>query len=177
MSEAHAFDYADILDRRLQSLSERTRHYPRAVNEALGDHDFYAMSGRVTKVVGTIIYAIVSDVQVGEIVELYTRATGVRLLAEVVGFLDEEALLSPIGETQGVAPKTEVHPTGRVQNVPVGEGLLGRVMDGLGNFIDGKPDHFQPETHYPVYQEPPDPMTRRVIDSPLSMGVRAIDGL
>ena len=61
--------------------------------------------------------------------------------------------------------------------MPVGEGLKGRVLDGLCNFIDGKTDPFVPETTYPVYQEPPDPMTRRVIDKPLSMGVRAIDGM
>ena len=158
-------------------IQHRMDSFCGAIRETVGEHDFYAMSGRVTKVVGTIIYAVVKDVQVGEIVQLYTRETGARLLAEVVGFLDSEALLSPIGETQGVAPKTEVYPTGRVQRVPVGEGLRGRVLDGLGNFIDGKDTPFVAETSYPVYQNPPDPMTRRIIDTPLPTGIRAIDGL
>ena len=137
----------------------------------------YAVTGRVRKVVGTIIYAAVPDVQVGEIVELVTRATGARLFAECVGFLNEEALLSPIGETQGVSPRTEVRRTGRVQSVAVGPDLLGRVIDGMGNFIDGSPRPFAPAAHYPVYQAPPDPMTRRVIDRPLPLGLRALDGI
>ncbi|MEM9787163.1 MAG: FliI/YscN family ATPase, partial [Pseudomonadota bacterium] len=160
----------DLINQRIGSLGG-------ALRETIADNDLYAMSGRVTKVIGTIIYAVVKDVQVGEIVELFTRETGARLLAEVVGFLNNEALLSPIGETQGVAPKTEVYPTGRVQRVPVGEGLRGRVLDGLGNFIDGKDTPFVAETTYPVYQDPPDPMTRRIIDTPLPTGIRAIDGL
>ena len=137
----------------------------------------FAMTGRVRKVVGTIIHAAVADVQVGEIVELYTRSTGARLMAECVGFLNEEALLSPIVETQGVSPQTEVHRTGRVQTVAVGSGLKGRVLDGLGNFVDGKSEPFTPEIFYPVYNEPPDPMKRRVIDASLPTGLRAIDGM
>lgn len=137
----------------------------------------YVVTGRVRKVVGTIIHAAVPNVQVGEIVELVTRSTGHRLLAECVGFLDEEALLSPIGETQGVSPRTEVRRTGRVQSVGVGPGLKGRVLDGLGQFVDGKSDVFEPETFYPVYKDPPDPMKRRVIDTALPLGIRALDGL
>ena len=162
---------------RLDQITQRIGSLGGALRETIADNDLYAMSGRGTKVIGTIIYAVVKDVQVGEIVELFTRETGARLLAEVVGFLNNEALLSPIGETQGVAPKTEVYPTGRVQRVPVGQGLRGRVLDGLGNFIDGKDTPFVAETTYPVYQDPPDPMTRRIIDTPLPTGIRAIDGL
>lgn len=148
-----------------------------AMAQRLGQFRAFTLTGRVRKVVGTIIHAAVRDVQVGEIVELHTRSNGTRLLAECVGFLDEEALLSPIGDTQGVSPQTEVHRTGRVQSVPVGPGLKGRVLDGMGRFIDGKTTPFTPETFYPVYQDPPDPMKRRVIDTPLSMGVRALDGM
>src|SRR5690606_25153348 len=89
----------------------------------------------------------------------------------------EEALLSPIGDTQGISPQTEVRRTGRVQQIGVGPGLMGRVVDGLGNFVDGKDEPFVPETFYPVYQEPPAPMTRRIIDSPLPLGTRAIDAM
>ena len=137
----------------------------------------YAATGRVRKVVGTIIHAAVPEIQVGEIVELFTRASNTRLLAECVGFLNEEALLSPIGETQGISPRTEVRRTGRVQSVGVGPDLRGRVLDGLGNFIDDKNEPFVPDAFYPVYQVPPDPMRRRLIKDPLPLGVRAIDGL
>ncbi|MEN3386718.1 MAG: synthase in type secretion protein [Hyphomicrobiales bacterium] len=147
------------------------------LDQRVSNFQAFNLTGRVRKVVGTIIHAAVPDVQVGEIVELYTRSNGTRLLAECVGFLNEEALLSPIGETQGISPRTEVRRTGRVQSIAVGPGLKGRVLDGLGNFIDGKPDAFTPEAWYPVYQEPPDPMKRRVIDRPLPMGLRAFDAL
>jgi len=147
------------------------------LNKRVAGFEAFNLTGRVRKVVGTIIHAAVPDVQVGEIVELYTRSNGARLFAECVGFLNEEALLSPIGETQGVSPRTEVRRTGRVQSVAVGAGLKGRVLDGLGNFIDGKTDEFVAETWYPVYQDPPDPMKRRVIDSALPMGLRVLDAL
>ncbi|WP_315901477.1 type III secretion system ATPase SctN [Prosthecodimorpha staleyi] len=153
------------------------KRMPAVLDERVGEFRPFGLTGRVRKVVGTIIHASVPEIQVGEIVELYTRQTGGRLMAECVGFLDDQALLSPIGETQGVSPKTEVRLTGRVQSVAVGPGLMGRVIDGLGNFVDGLDRPFEPETHYPVYQNPPDPMKRRVIDEPISMGVRAIDAM
>jgi type III secretion protein N (ATPase) len=64
-----------------------------------------------------------------------------------------------------------------VQSVVVGPQLKGRVLDGFGNFLDGLDTPFHPEDRYPVYQSPPDPMKRRIIEHPLSLGVRAIDGL
>ncbi|WP_275585269.1 type III secretion system ATPase SctN [Pseudooceanicola aestuarii] len=158
-------------------IAARIDAMPDRMSRRLAQFQPYRMTGRVQKVVGTIIHAIAPDVQIGELCDLYNRETGHHLAAEVVGFLGREALLSPIGETQGVSPSTEVVPTGRVQSVPVGEGLRGRVLDGFGNFIDGRDDPFVPETHYPVYQAPPDPMTRRIISEPLSLGVRAIDGM
>jgi len=164
-----------------QERSRRIAAHIAAVPEriAAGVERFtpFSLTGRVRKVVGIIIHAAVPDVQVGEIVELYNRTAGTHLLAECVGFLNEEALLSPIGETQGVSPQTEVRRTGRVQQVAVGSGLMGRVLDGLCNFVDGKDEPFTPEAWYPVYQVPPEPMTRRIIDSPVSLGVRAIDAM
>lgn len=143
----------------------------------LSNFEAFTLTGRVRKVVGTIIHASIPDVQVGEIAELYSQSNGVSLLAECVGFLNEEALFCPLGETQGVSPRTEVRRTGMVQSVAVGPGLKGRVLDGLGNFIDGKADPFEAETWYPVHKSAPEPMKRRVIEKPLSMGLRAIDAL
>ena len=163
-------DHAKLIDHRFQGIAERLRGKARGVLP-------FRMTGRVRKVVGTIIHAVAPDVQIGELVNLHTRETGHRLAAEVVGFVGAEALLSPIGDTMGVSPNTEVLPTGCVQSVAVGPGLIGRVLDGFGNFIDGKTDPFEPETFYPVYRASPDPMTRRIISEPISMGVRAIDGM
>lgn len=176
MTEARC-DTARAVDAKRQLLERRLERFVPALTASVGEYEPYTMSGRVTKVVGTIVHATVVNVLVGEIVELYTRATRQRLKAEVVGFLNKEALLSPFGETHGVAPHTEVYATGEVLKVPVGDQLLGRVLDGLGNFIDGSNEVFQPDTYYPVYQSPPNPMKRRVINSPISTGIRAIDGL
>lgn len=179
MTRAERFDepYADLTAERRDRIRGAVDGLRNRLNAELERSVPFAVIGRVRKVVGTIIHAAVPEIQVGEIVELVTRSTGTRLLAECVGFLDEEALLSPIGETQGVSPRTEVRRTGRVQAVAVGPGLKGRVIDGLGQFVDGRSEPFVAEAYYPVYQDPPDPMKRRVIDKPLPLGLRALDGI
>ncbi|KZK81536.1 putative ATP synthase YscN [Pseudovibrio sp. Ad13] len=174
---ASLIEPAEHVEDRRNQIGSGVPRLGRALVKAATDVDPYPLTGRVRKVVGTLIHAVVPKVEIGEIAELYTRSTGRKLMAEVVGFHDDEALLSPIGELYGVGPDTEVRPTGHVQSVPVGDGLLGRVLDGMGNFIDGLDREFTPATHYPVNQEPPDPMQRRIIDKPLPMGVRAIDSM
>lgn len=168
---------AELRRQRRGQIDSKLTGIPERLNRKSLGFMPYRLTGRVKKVVGTIIHAVAPDVQIGELVDLYTRETGHHLAAEVVGFLGREALLSPIGETHGVSPSTEVVPTGRIQSVAVGPGLKGRVLDGFGNFIDGKEERFEAETYYPVYQAPPDPMKRRIIKDPLSLGVRAIDGM
>lgn len=132
--------------------------------------------GRVEQVVGTIIRAVVPGVKVGELCILRNPWEDFTLKAEVVGFVRNVALLSPLGSCQGVSPATEVIPTGEILSVPVGEELLGRVLDGLGQPIDGGPA-LKTRHHYPVFAEAPNPMTRKIISRPLSLGLRAIDGM
>ena len=105
--------------------------------------------GRVEQVVGTIIRAVVPGVKVGELCILRNPWENFTLKAEVVGFVRNVALLSPLGSCQGVSPATEVIPTGEILSVPVGEELLGRVLDGLGQPIDGGPP-LKTRHHYPV---------------------------
>ena len=103
---------------------------------------------------GTIIKAVVPGVKIGELVTLKNPWEEFELKAEVVGFSKQAALLTPLGEMQGISSSTEVIPSGQVHMVPVGTSLLGRVLDGLGNPIDSKgPLHA--EDHYPVYNDPP----------------------
>lgn len=132
--------------------------------------------GRVEQVVGTIIRAIVPGVKVGELCILRNPWENWELRAEVVGFIKQVALLTPLGDLQGISPATEVIPTGTIHSVPVGECLLGRVLDGLGNPIDGG-EPLRPRGFYPVYADPPNPMTRKIIDKPISLGLRVIDGV
>ncbi|MBB3950321.1 type III secretion system ATPase SctN [Aureimonas jatrophae] len=177
MIRAELTGMAELAAERRERIARRIGATPARIATEIARFQPFGVTGRVRKVVGTIIHAAVAEIQVGEIVELVNRRAGTRLYAECVGFLDEEALLSPIGETQGVSPQTEVHRTGRVQQIGVGPGLKGRVLDGMGNFVDGLDTPFQPLAYYPVYQDPPDPMKRRVIDKPLPLGLRALDGI
>lgn len=132
--------------------------------------------GRVEQVVGTIIRAIVPGVKVGELCILRNPWENWELKAEVVGFIKQVALLTPLGDLQGISPATEVIPTGTIHSVPVGECLLGRVLNGLGDPIDGGAP-LKPKGFYPVYADPPNPMTRKIIDKPISLGLRVIDGV
>lgn len=145
---------------------------------ALEDMPTLAITGRVTQVVGTIIKAVVPSVKIGEVCILRDPGQDFEMKAEVVGFVRDAALLTPIGDMYGISASTEVTPTGRAHMVPVGDGLLGRVLDGLGQPLDE--DTHGPlvaDKFYPVFAEAPDPMTRRIIKEPMPLGVRAIDAL
>lgn len=146
------------------------------LDEAIRDVTTIEVRGRVEQVVGTIIRAVVPGVRMGELCILRNPWEKWSLKAEVVGFVKNIALLSPLGSMQGISPATEVFPTGEILSVPVGEELLGRVVDGLGQPMDGGPE-FRTRTHYPIFSEAPNPMTRKMIDHPITLGLRAIDGV
>jgi type III secretion protein N (ATPase) len=83
----------------------------------------------------------------------------------------------PLGDPGGLSPETEVIPSGKTHEVAVGDGLLGRVLDGLGNFMDNRKAEFIPEAVYPANGRPPSPLSRQLVSRPLCLGVRAIDAL
>ncbi len=137
--------------------------------------------GRVTEVTGLVVRARMPGVRVGELCWLEPPPRGDQksfpVRAEVVGFEGGEVFLMTLGETEGIGPDTEVRATGEVLQVPVGPGLLGRVLDGLGRPIDGLGAIEESELErYPVYAAPPDPMQRQRILDPFETGVRALDG-
>ncbi len=134
---------------------------------------FDKLNGRVSKVIGLTIESRGPDASLGELCKMFTR-DGRRILAEVVGFRDEDVLLMPLEDATGLKPGCEVVSTGRIVDVGVGEGLKGRVLDGLGRPIDGKP--FIPEKRYPIVNESPHPLRRKRIKQPIPTGIRSIDG-
>lgn len=145
---------------------------------AIQDTPTLAIKGRVTQVIGTIIKAVVPAVKIGEVCILRQPGEDFEMKAEVVGFLKDAALLTPIGDMYGISATTEVMPTGRAHMVPVGNGLLGRVLDGLGQPMDFEErGPLEADRFYPVFADAPDPMKRRIIKDPLPLGVRAIDSL
>ena len=148
------------------------------LDRAVEDAQPVEIKGRVIQVVGTIIKAAVPGVKIGEVCLLRNPWEDFTVQAEVVGFTKEAALLTALGQMTGISAQTEVIPTRHVQMVPVGDSLLGRVVDGLGHPIDGETKGpIRPETYYPVFAQPPNPLERRVISQPISLGIRAIDGL
>ena len=141
--------------------------------EALENVDSLAVYGRVAQAVGTVIEGYGPVTSIGEMGEVIREDGEGRVLAEVVGFRGEWLLLMPLGEMRGIGPTSRLVMTGRQASVPVGTGLLGRVLDGLGTPIDGR-GPIQADLQYPLYADPINPLRRRRIDQPFDVGVRAI---
>ena len=148
-----------------------------AATEVLDATPSLVVRGRVLQVVGTIIRASALGARIGDLVMLRNPGEAEDIPAEVVGLQRDAAILTPLGDIRGISTLTEVLPTGQQHLAPVGMGLLGRVLDGMGRPLDtGTRGPLQPDDYAPVFAEAPDPMTRRVIDRPMPLGVRALDG-
>jgi type III secretion system H+-transporting two-sector ATPase len=132
--------------------------------------------GRVTELIGLLIRAAVPGARVGELCLIYSPHRAKVLRAEVVGFRGSEVILMPLGDVSDVAMGAEVVPTGTSLTIRVGEGLLGRVLDGLGEPLDGK-GVIEDAVDKTVSARPPDPMKRQRVTKQLKTGVRALDGL
>lgn len=143
------------------------------------------VAGRVTEVTGLVVRASVPGVRVGELVYLDVDALPgdsgekptVRMQAEVVGFRGDEVVLMPLGEVAGIGPEAVASPTGRLLTIQVGEGLLGRVVNGLGEPMDGAGPIRGMTQAWPVDRAAPGALARQRIRRPLALGVRAIDAL
>ncbi|MGE5371359.1 MAG: flagellar protein export ATPase FliI [Solirubrobacterales bacterium] len=137
----------------------------------------WTQKGRISQVVGLTIESNGPRVSLGELCRIRTnRVPHTEILGEVVGFRGHKTLLMPLGELEGVGPGSEIISTGRRLTVQVGESLIGRVLNGLGQPMDGM-GPLQVEDHYPVMSSPPNPLSRRRITDVLSVGIKAIDGL
>jgi flagellum-specific ATP synthase len=148
------------------------------LDQALGriaETPVMSVRGKVTRVVGQVIQATPLPVAVGEVCRIVPDDRR-EIHAQVVGFHDQGVLLMPLGETGGIHRGTVVVPLGREFYAQVGEGLVGRVLDGLGRPLDGKGPLGRTE-HHVLSGRRPTPLERARIRSPLGTGVRAIDGL
>lgn len=145
-------------------------------HELLSKTNLIEYKGKVTKVVGLTIESSGPEVNIGELCTLTSSVNSKIIYAEVVGFRDNKVLLMPLGDMAGIGPGCIVNATGSYLKVGVGAQLIGRVLDGMGNPIDGKGD-LKAEEHYPVYNDPPHPLFRKRITEPLVLGIKTIDGL
>ena len=160
------------------TMSSRFDYISEVLDRAVDEAQLIDVKGRVVQVVGTIIKASVPGVKVGEICILRDPWENVEMQAEVIGFNKETVLLTALGQMTGLSVQTEVIPSRRVHMVGVGESLLGRVLDGLGRPIDSdEKGPLLPEKYYPVYADPPNPLERRIISKPISLGVKTLDSM
>jgi flagellum-specific ATP synthase len=134
------------------------------------------MNGKVTQVIGLTIESQGPEVKLGDICHIYPPQQQKPIKAEVVGFRDHKVLLMPLGEIHSIGPGCDVVSTGKPLTVKVGMDLLGKVLDGLGNPMDGS-SHPVGLLDAKADNTPPNPLSRPRITAPLSVGVRSIDGL
>ncbi len=144
--------------------------------DAIHDVDCMRQSGRVSQVIGVVIESNGPAMAVGETCWIRYRRNADPVLAEVVGFRDNRVLIMPLGDLAGIGAGSDVAACGKPLQIRVGDDLLGRVLDGLGNPIDGK-GPIDSLKLAPVTANPPAAMQRRRISEALPLGIRAIDGL
>jgi len=145
-------------------------------SEILAQLDFVEYTGKVSKIVGLTIESNGPEVNMGEVCEIHALKDKCKIKAEVVGFKENKVILMPLGHMEGIGPGSNVIATGKYLSAAVGKGLTGRVIDGLGNPMDGKGD-IKFDGFYPVNNDPPHPLMRKRITEPLSLGIKTIDGL
>ncbi|OGQ21559.1 MAG: hypothetical protein A3I05_03400 [Deltaproteobacteria bacterium RIFCSPLOWO2_02_FULL_44_10] len=138
----------------------------------------YNIKGKVTELTGLVVKAVVPGVRIGELCFIVPYHGLPPIKAEVVGFRDQEVLLMPLGNLEGIGLGNDVIPTGHTLTVRVGKQLLGRILDGLGDPLDAE-DHgpLEYEAEYPVSAEPPKALKRERVTKPISVGIKSIDGL
>ena len=129
--------------------------------------------GRITKVVGLIAEGDGMGLGIGSLCAIrndYNR----EIRAEVIGFRDDKVLLMPYGDLRGISPGSRIIPLADTPVADVGDGFLGRVIDGMGNPLDGK-GAISPTLKYPLYGTPINPMERKSIKEPMDVGITAIN--
>lgn len=138
------------------------------------------LSGKVSKVIGVTVEGTGPQVNIGELCKIIIhdkKNNKEKILnAEVVGFRENGIVLMPYGSISGISQGCQIIGTGKTMEIPVGNSLLGRIVDGKGSPIDNK-GSIIPETYYSIFRDSPDSLKRKRITEKLSVGIKAIDGL
>lgn len=131
--------------------------------------------GKITRVVGSLLEGYLPGASVGS--QCYVQAANRKqVLAEVVGFKDQKALMMPFYDIQGIGLGSKIILDKQVSSIKVGKGILGRVLNGLGQEIDGQ-GSLEATEDIEIYRKVVNPLQRRPIEEPLDLGVRAINSL
>ena len=151
------------------------KKFDRARYDALLYRDFSVHYGKVNKVVGLTVESVGPPAKLNDLCEIISKDGLTKVMAEVVGFRENKVLLMPYDSVDGIGLGATVRNTEGVLQVPVGEELLGKVLDGIGRPMDGST--LTTTETYPIDAPPPDPLKRKLIDEVLPLGVKAVDGL
>ncbi len=144
--------------------------------DALLERSHVRHLGKVTKVVGLTIESIGPEAKLNDLCIIKSNSSAGAVKAEVVGFRDDRVLLMPYDNVEGVGLGSWVENTGAPLQVSVSDDLLGKTLDGVGEPMNA-PQLSENSHKYSVEASPPDPLTRKLIDEVLPLGVKAVDGL
>lgn len=144
--------------------------------DALLERSMVKHLGKVTKVVGLTIESIGPEAKLNDLCVIRSNSAAGAVKAEVVGFRDDRVLLMPYDNVEGVGLGSWVENTGAPLQVKVSDELLGKTLDGVGEPMN-MPALSEGYYQYSVEASPPDPLSRKLIDEVLSLGVKAVDGL
>ena len=145
------------------------------IKKKLTNQNYFLKYGKVTQVVGLIIKVEGLNVFIGEVCQIEILKSNRQVMAEVVGFVNKTVLLMPLDELDGIGPGCLVKPTGSALEIEINDNLLGQTLDGLGRVLTNN-EEISGEK-YSVNRESPDPFKRRRIETVMSTGVKAIDGI
>lgn len=149
----------------------KLEEYSQIINETKSIREI----GKVTEIIGLIIEADGPKASIGDLCYIYNKLDEEPIWAEVVGFRHPKILLMPLGSMEGLQPGAIVVNTGSPMKIKVGEQLLGRVLDGLGRPIDNLGE-INSQTLYSTHADAINPLKRRRITEPLSLGIKSVDG-
>ena len=142
----------------------------------LKELDTYRYMGKIEKIVGMTIESSGPECSIGDVCRIYSKDMTEYINAEVVGFQSEKVLLMPYTDIEGIGPGSIVDNTGDKLRVKTGSALIGRIIDAIGNPIDGGgPIKYTDSVS--ISGNPVNPLTRPKIAEPIELGVKAIDGL
>ena len=129
--------------------------------------------GRVAQISGLVIESDGPNVAIGDVCKVMAPG-GDPVYAEVVGFRDHRILMMPLGDMHRIHPGAIVSASGYGTAMPVGRGLIGRIIDGLGRPLDGR-GPLQADYTYQLQNAPPNPFKRKRIKETFQTGIKAID--
>lgn len=144
--------------------------------QALRETNTIILKGKVDHIIGLVIESVGPRANIGDVCRIYSTKGAKSILAEVVGFKENKVLLMPFEDISGIGPGSVVESTGDMLKIPVGNELIGRIVDGFGSPIDGGTG-FEMLNTYCVSNTPSNPLSRPRIDQRINFGIKSIDGL